>query len=36
VDDWLSFLGTIRLPGVTPTVAENRVFMGRGELCRRL
>jgi N-formylglutamate amidohydrolase len=36
VDDWLSLLGTIRLPGITPTVAENRVFMGHGELCRRL
>jgi hypothetical protein len=36
VDDWLSLLGTIRLPGITPTVAENSVFMGHGELCRRL
>jgi len=36
VDDWLSLLGTIRLPGITPTVAENQVFMGHGELCRRL
>jgi hypothetical protein len=36
VDDWLSLLGTVRLPGITPTVAENQVFMGHGELCRRL
>lgn len=36
VDDWLSLLGTIRLPGIPPTVAENQVFMGHGELCRRL
>jgi hypothetical protein len=36
VDDWLSLLGTIRLPGITPAVAENQVFMGHGELCRRL
>jgi hypothetical protein len=36
VEDWLSLLCTIRLPGITPTVAENQVFMGHGELCRRL
>jgi hypothetical protein len=36
VDDWLSLLNTVRLPGITPTVAENKVFMGHGELCRRL
>ncbi|MFO7989166.1 MAG: N-formylglutamate amidohydrolase [Desulfotignum sp.] len=36
VEDWLSLLSTIRLPGITPTVAENKVFMGHGELCRRL
>ncbi len=36
VDDWLSLLNTVRLPGITPTVAENQVFMGHGELCRRL
>lgn len=36
VDEWLSLLESVRLPGVETTVAENRVFMGQGELCRRL
>ncbi len=34
---WLSALGTISLPGeIQTTVAENKVFSGKGELCRRL
>ncbi|BBO68350.1 hypothetical protein DSCA_22800 [Desulfosarcina alkanivorans] len=36
VDDWLKRLEKIEIPGVRTTVAENRVFSGRGELCRRL
>jgi hypothetical protein len=36
VDDWLARLKTIKVPGVSTTVAENCVFQGRGELCCRL
>jgi N-formylglutamate amidohydrolase len=36
VDDWLNRLGNIEIPGLETTVAENRVFRGEGELCRRL
>lgn len=36
VDDWLNRLEKIEVPGLRTTVAENRVFSGRGELCRRL
>jgi N-formylglutamate amidohydrolase len=35
-DDWLNRLKGIAIPGVTTTVAENLVFQGKGELCRRL
>lgn len=36
IDGWLRQLRSIALPGRTVTVEENRVFSGRGELCRRL
>lgn len=36
VDDWLARLKEIEIPGVQTTVAENCVFQGKGELCRRL
>jgi hypothetical protein len=36
VDDWLKRLKSIAIPGATTTVAENLVFHGKGELCRRL
>lgn len=36
VDDWLVRLKEIEIPGVQTTVAENCVFQGKGELCRRL
>jgi N-formylglutamate amidohydrolase len=36
VDDWLNRLEKIEIPGVRTTVAENLVFTGKGELCRRL
>ena len=36
VDDWLNRLKDIEIPGVSTTVAENLVFHGKGELCRRL
>jgi N-formylglutamate amidohydrolase len=36
VDDWLNRLKEIEIPGVATTVAENLVFHGKGELCRRL
>ena len=36
VDDWLVRLKQIEIPGVQTTVAENCVFQGKGELCRRL
>ncbi len=36
VEDWLDRLARIEIPGVRTTVAENRVFHGKGELCRRL
>lgn len=36
VDDWLNRLKGIEIPGVATTVAENLVFQGKGELCRRL
>jgi hypothetical protein len=32
---WLEQLGTISLPGIKPTVAENHVFYGKAEFCRR-
>ncbi len=33
---WLDLLGSIELPGIETSVAENLVFQGKGELCRRL
>jgi hypothetical protein len=36
VDDWLERLKAIEIAGVPTTVAENCVFQGKGELCRRL
>jgi hypothetical protein len=36
VEDWLARLKEIQIPGVQTTVAENYVFQGKGELCRRL
>ncbi len=36
IDQWLERLGGIDLPGIPTTVAENKVFGGGGELCRRL
>lgn len=36
VDGWLNRLKEIEIPGVATTVAENLVFHGKGELCRRL
>jgi hypothetical protein len=36
IDEWLAQLEKIEIPGVATTVAENKVFTGKGELCRRL
>lgn len=36
IDLWLEMLGRIPLPGIESTVAENHVFMGKGELSRCL
>ncbi len=36
IDSWLELLGRISLPGIRTSVAENRVFSGKGEFCRRL
>jgi hypothetical protein len=36
IDDWLTLLEKTEIPGVATTVAENEVFTGKGELCRRL
>lgn len=36
VEDWLDRLEKIEIPGVRTTVAENLVFEGKGELCRRV
>lgn len=36
IEAWLDRLGGIVVPGIPTTVAENKVFSGRGELCRRL
>lgn len=33
---WLEQLGTISLPGIKTRVAENQVFHGKAEFCRRL
>lgn len=36
IDSWLGHLQDIPLPGIMTTVAENLVFSGRGEFCKRL
>jgi hypothetical protein len=36
IDGWLKQLRAIDLPGRLVTVEENRVFSGKGELCRQL
>ena len=36
IDKWLQQLRLIEVPGLQTTVAENQVFSGRGEFCRRL
>jgi hypothetical protein len=36
IDSWLENLRKISLPGIKTTVAENDVFSGNGELCKRL
>jgi hypothetical protein len=36
VENWLARLKEIEIPGVQTTVAENCVFQGQGELCRRM
>jgi hypothetical protein len=36
IDGWLQQLRLIEVPGFQTTVAENGVFSGRGEFCRRL
>ena len=36
IDAWLDLLGRISLPGVHTTVAENLVFKGTAEFCRRI
>jgi hypothetical protein len=36
IERWLDCLGSITVPGIDTTTAENLVFLGKGELCRRL
>jgi len=36
IDDWRRQLEKIQISGVATTVAENKVFAGKGELCRRI
>ncbi len=36
IDEWLAQLEKIEIPGAATTVAENKVFTGKGELCRRI
>jgi hypothetical protein len=36
IDGWLQQLRRVDIPGIQTTVAENGVFSGRGEFCRRL
>jgi hypothetical protein len=36
IDSWLENLRKISLPGIKTIVAENEVFSGKGELCKRL
>ena len=36
IESWLDQMRKISLPGIKTTVAENEVFSGRGEFCKRL
>ena len=36
IQSWLDCLAAITLPGIKTSVAENLVFQGKGELCKRL
>jgi len=36
IDSWLEQLGKISLPQIKTSVAENHVFLGKAEFCRRL
>lgn len=36
IDLWLDQLGTISLPGIKTSVAQNQVFQGKEEFCRRI
>jgi len=36
IELWIEQLGTISLPGIKTRVAENHVFLGKAEFCRRL
>jgi len=36
IDDWRMRLEKIQIPAVATAVAENKVFAGKGELCRRI
>lgn len=36
IELWLEQLGTILLPGIKTSVAQNQVFQGKEEFCRRL
>lgn len=36
IESWIDLLRAISLPGIKTTVAENLVFSGKGEFCRRL
>ena len=36
IESWMEQLGTITLPGIKTRVAENQVFQGKEEFCRRI
>jgi hypothetical protein len=36
IDNWLEYLKNITVPGIKNFTTENLVFLGKGELCRRL
>ena len=36
IESWLENLGAVSLPGIKTSVAENKVFSGKGEFCARL
>jgi hypothetical protein len=36
LDAWMELLGRISLPGIRTSVAQNRIFSGKGEFCRRI